>query len=349
MRIDIENMKILTIDVGMGTQDIMLYDTDEPIENSIKMVLPSPTRIFADRIRKHKHDLFIKGQTMGGGPVNKAIKNHLEKGYRVLMTENSARTVRDNLDYVKSLGVEVVPEGQKHPEIAKIEFKDVDLEAIREALAKFDVDLDFDHVGVAVQDHGFKEGMGDRNFRFTKIKEKLNIPRDPEEFAYFGEVPEYFTRMKGVLETLKGYEPVIMDSKFASLCGATCDERVKNLDKFVAMDVGNGHTLAASFEHGKIMGVFEHHTSALDPSKLEYLVRKLADGTISQKEVHEDGGHGAWVTGPIGNFEYVVATGPRRGILQKTDFNVLYAAPAGDVMMTGPAGLIKAITSRYKR
>jgi len=51
-------MKILSIDVGSGTQDIMLYDSEESIENSPKMVLPSPTRIIAERIRKHKNDLF---------------------------------------------------------------------------------------------------------------------------------------------------------------------------------------------------------------------------------------------------------------------------------------------------
>jgi hypothetical protein len=38
-----------------------------------------------------------------------------------------------------------------------------------------------------------------------------------------------------------------------------------------------------------------------------------------------------------------VATGPKRKILQKTDFKVHYAAPAGDVMMAGPVGLINAI------
>ncbi len=43
----------------------------------------------------------------------------------------------------------------------------------------------------------------------------------------------------------------------------------------------------------------------------------------------------------------LVATGPMRRILQKTDFKVHYAAPAGDVMMAGPVGLIKAIMSRY--
>jgi len=336
-------MKILAVDVGVGTQDIMLYDTDHPIENSVKMVMPSPTKILAKRISKHHNDIIISGATMGGGPVNKAVKNHIGRGYKVLMTERSARTIRDDLNRVKALGIKIIPEDEIHPELGNIELKDIDLKAIRESLSKFDVKLDFDHIGVAVQDHGYMEGTGDRNFRFMKIKEKLDVPISPEDFAYYGEVPEYFTRMNGVLNTLKGYKPTIMDSKFASICGATCDNYVKNLKSAIIMDIGNGHTIAASYENGKIVGVFEHHTHSLDPEKIKYLIGKLADGTITHNEVHDDGGHGAWVTGPINDFECLVSTGPMRSILQKTDFKVHYAAPAGDVMMTGPVGLIKAI------
>ncbi len=47
----------------------------------------------------------------------------------------------------------------------------------------------------------------------------------------------------------------------------------------------------------------------------------------------------------MNGFESIVATGPMRRILEKTDLKVHYAAPAGDVMMTGPVGLIKAILS----
>ncbi len=340
-------MKILAVDIGVGTQDIMLYDTDHPIENSVKMVMPSPTKILAKRIRNHHNDILINGDTMGGGPVNKAVKNHIGRGYKVVMTEKSARTIRDDISRVKALGIEIIPEEEKHPELGKVELKDVDLEAIEGALSKFDVRLDFDHIGVAVQDHGYMDGVGDRNFRFMKIKERLDVPKDPEEFAYYGEVPEYFTRMNGVLNTLKGYKLTIMDSKFASVCGATCDDYVKDLDSYIIMDIGNGHTLAAAFQNGKIIGVFEHHTRSLDPDKIKYLLEKLKDGTITHEEVHDDGGHGAWATGPMNGFECVVATGPMRRILQKTDLKVHYAAPVGDVMMTGPAGLIKAIMSRY--
>jgi len=45
----------------------------------------------------------------------------------------------------------------------------------------------------------------------------------------------------------------------------------------------------------------------------------------------------------IDSYECVVATGPKRAILAKTDLNVHNAAPGGDMMMTGPAGLIKSI------
>lgn len=343
-------MKILAIDVGSGTQDIMLYDSGESIENSPKLVMPSPTRIIADRISKSKGDLFISGETMGGGPINRAVKDHLNKGNKVFMTENAARTIRDDLNFVKSLGIEIVPssEVEKYKNLTEIELKDVDLNAIGGALSKFGVDPHFDFLGVAVQDHGFMEGVGDRNFRFMKIREKLDVPKPPEEFAYFGEAPDYFTRINAVFRMLKGYNTTIMDSKFASVCGATCDRYVKDLEKFVVMDIGNGHTLAAAFDNGKIRGVFEHHTRNMTPDKIELFVKKLVDGSITHEEVHEDHGHGAWSLQPIGDFEAIVATGPRRKVLEKTDFNVHYAAPAGDVMMTGPAGLIKAIQSNVR-
>ncbi len=349
LKTEYKNMKILSIDIGVGTQDIMLYNTENPIENSVKIVMPAPTEIIAKRIRKHHNDIFINGVTMGGGPVNKAITNHLARGYNVTMTETSAKTIRDDMDRVRSLGIKIIPHNENHPELGNIELKDVDLNAIREALAQFDVELDFDFIGVAVQDHGYMEGMGDRNFRFMKIKEKLDVARSPEEFAYHQEVPEYFTRMNGVLNTLKGYKTTIMDSKFASICGATCDNYVKDLNSYIVMDIGNGHTLAASFENNKIVGVFEHHTRALDPEKIVHLLRKLQNGTITQEEVHDDGGHGAWVTAPITDVECVVATGPRRRILEKTGLKVHYANPAGDVMMTGPVGLIKTILSNQSR
>ena len=44
-------MRILAVDVGTGTQDILLFDTDLEPENCFKMVMPSPTMAVARRIR----------------------------------------------------------------------------------------------------------------------------------------------------------------------------------------------------------------------------------------------------------------------------------------------------------
>ena len=45
-------MKILALDIGAGTEDVLLYDDEKPsIENCIKMVLPSPSNVFATQVK----------------------------------------------------------------------------------------------------------------------------------------------------------------------------------------------------------------------------------------------------------------------------------------------------------
>src|SRR5660398_229955 len=80
-------MKLLAIDVGMGTQDILLYDSGKNIENCFKMVLPSQTRIIANRIieeTRSKKDIVLTGETMGGGPCSSAVKRHLDQNWASL-------------------------------------------------------------------------------------------------------------------------------------------------------------------------------------------------------------------------------------------------------------------------
>jgi uncharacterized protein (DUF1786 family) len=341
-------MKILTIDVGKGTQDILLYDTTKNIENSIKLVLPSPTQLIARQIEKTSTDLFIKGEIMGGGPISQAISTHINNGYDVFMTETSARTIKDDLERVRQKGIEIIPNNAK-PKIENfttLETKDINLEILRNALKQYQIDLEFDYIGIAVQDHGYQEGMGDRNFRFQKIKEQLNNPKRPEELIYHNNIPEYFTRMQAVQKTLKKYNTYIMDSKFASVCGATMDPQVQKLKNYIIMDIGNGHTLSAAIKNEKIVGVYEHHTNALTPESIEEYNQKLANATLTHEEIHKDNGHGAHVMEALPEIEKTVVTGPNRTLMDKTNIDTYHAAPAGDVMMTGPAGLIKAISSK---
>ena len=340
-------MRILATDVGTGTQDIMIYDTEKELENSIKLVLPSPHLYISQQIREIENDIYFTGEIMGGGKIKKTILEHMEKGYEVVMEPVCARTIRDNLEQVKAIGIEIADDAKDYSEHTKIHMGDINIKKLSEFLLGYDLEFDFDEIAIAVQDHGYNENMGDRDFRFEKIREKISKPISPLEFGFKDDLPEYYTRMQAVRRTLEneGIEdaPLLMDTKFASIAGMCFDEVAKDLNSFIVIDIGNGHTTAASIEDGKIQGVFEHHTSSLTGQSLEIYIKRLASGEITNEEVYNDHGHGAHVLNPISKIEKVIVSGPKRELIEKTNLDWHHAAPGGDVMMTGTIGLIKTI------
>ncbi len=100
-------MKILAIDIGAGTQDILLFDSQINIENCISLVLPTPSKFFAEKLKTIENHVYIHGDTIGGGSLGRAILRHIQKGYRVVMGESAAYSIRNDLDEVKSMGIEV--------------------------------------------------------------------------------------------------------------------------------------------------------------------------------------------------------------------------------------------------
>ena len=343
-------MRILAIDVGTGTQDIMIYDTEKELENSIKLVLPSPHLYISQQMREIENDIYFDGEIMGGGKIKKSILEHMEKGYKVVMEPVCAKTIRDDLNQVKEIGIEIADTSKEYKGYSKITMGDINITKLSEFLLGYDLEFDFDRIAIAVQDHGYNENMGDRDFRFEKIREKISHPISPLEFGFIDNLPEYFTRMQAVARIIKkeGIEdaPLIMDTKFASIAGMCFDEVAKKLNSFIVIDIGNGHTTAASIENGKIQGVFEHHTSSLTGESLERYIIRLASGEITHEEVHEDFGHGAHVLNPISKIEKVIVSGPKRELIEKTNLDWHHAAPGGDVMMTGTVGLIKTSMER---
>ena len=281
---------------------------------------------------------------MGGGKIKNTLLEHMERGYEVVMSETSAKTIRDDPKQVKQYGIKIDDEAN-YPTYTKITLNDLDLEKLEKTLKSYDLNYSFDKIAVAVQDHGYNENMGDRDFRFEKIREKLTEPIPSKDFAFRDNLPDYYTRMNAVKRTLeknKIKDYIIMDTKFASIAGMCEDKEAKKLNSFIAVDIGNGHTTAASIKDGLIQGVFEHHTRNLTNEKLEYYLKRLAKGTITNSEVKDDHGHGACVINPI-KIEKVIVTGPKRNLIENTNLNWHHATPAGDVMMTGTVGLIKSI------
>lgn len=340
-------MRILAVDIGMGTQDIMIVDeVASPLEGSYKLVRPSPTRYFARKIRSIKGDLLIHGDTMGGGPINRAIIDHLKK-HRVYMTPSAARTVRDDLERVEELGITLISDDElEKVDCEKLRITDLDLELLRSQLEAFGIDTSFDVIAVAVQDHGVApRGVSDRENRFRVFEEMLRSKRRIEEFSHLNGIGGDFSRMQSLFERLRsnfGGDILVMDTGVAAALGSLMDERMDRIRRSFAVNIGNGHTLAVSIEDREICGFFEHHTRLVDQDKLLRLIDRLKMGSITFEEVFGDGGHGALLFKPL-EPEVTTITGPNRHLMKGYG---LLVAPAGDMMMAGPVGLVEAVKFR---
>jgi uncharacterized protein (DUF1786 family) len=336
-------MSLLAIDVGAGTQDILLYSDEVSLEGSTKMVLPSQTVIVGNRINRARldgKDVFLRGPTMGGGASTAAVRWHLAAGLRVYANASAAATINDSLERVAALGVTIQEEAPEGAQI--IDTGDIDIAALAHALQIFDIDMPAD-MAVAVQDHGFSPERSNRLVRFEHLTAAIRSGGRLESFAY-RQPPEAMTRMqavKGVLERA-GIEPLLMDTGPAAIFGAALD--LPDASPALIINFGNGHTVAAILADGRITAIFEHHTSELSPEKLRQFVDKLCDGTLKSSEVFEDGGHGAYIDSVPGKIEATLVTGPRRQVFLGSGSlkGAKAASPGGDMMITGCIGLVNA-------
>jgi uncharacterized protein (DUF1786 family) len=341
---------ILAIDVGSGTQDILVWRQDQNVENCPKMVLPSATTILAakiDRARTQGLHLFLSGRTMGGGPCSRAIRRHLEAGLKVFALRGPALTFHDNLEKVERMGVRIVEAKPQGPGLAEIEMADVNLESIEEALGLFEVSLPR-LVAVAVQDHGFSPNESNRAFRFKQWREVLEGGHDLDALLY-STPPPHLTRMKAVTETVAG--AWVMDTGAAAILGALLDPwaSFRKEQGLTVVNIGNEHTVAALYKGRRAWGFYEHHTSLLNPEKLKTHLERFRRGELTNQEIFEDVGHGCQVLPGAREqsaFEPLTITGPNRARFQSLGGHM--AAPFGDMMLTGCFGMVEAL-KRKKR
>lgn len=355
-------MKILTVDIGTGTQDIFLYDSNLDIENAFKLVLPSPTMMVHRRLKQslqNRTPLLFTGHQMGGGPSAWAIEEVARAGIPVYMTPSAATTLNDELDKVEALGIKIVSKDEAvslKSKVESMELKDFDFELISKTFSDYGVSLkELAAVAVAVFDHGnAPAGVSDRQFRFDYLDERIKAENSLSAFAFpSNEIPGIMTRLQSVADSA-GNLPcplVVMDTAPAAVFGARFDPVVAARKNKIVCNVGNFHTLAFRLGEQGIEGVFEHHTGEIDLPKLEGLIYKLADGSLKHEDVFDDMGHGALMYSQE-KFEFgkddfdVVVTGPRRSMFANSQAaNLLkpyFSVPFGDMMIAGCFGLLAA-------
>ena len=367
-------MKILTVDIGTGTQDIYLYDSNLDIENGFKLVLPSPTMMIHRRLKQwlpSRTPLLLTGHQMGGGPSAWAIEEYARAGIPVYMTASAATTLNDELDKVEALGIQIVGEDEAKrlaSNVASLELKDFDFELISKTFNDYGVSLkDLEAIAVAVFDHGnAPPGISDRQFRFDYLDERIRTRNSLSSFIFPStDVPKMMTRLQAVADSAGELHCplVVMDTAPAAVLGANFDPVVANRKQKIICNVGNFHTLAFRLGENGIEGVFEHHTGEIDLAKLESLLSSLADGSLRHEDVFDDMGHGALMYSQdkfeFGRDEFdVVVTGPRRSMFNLESDSLLshiqqqsaglqrlrpyFAVPFGDMMIAGCFGLLAA-------
>jgi uncharacterized protein (DUF1786 family) len=272
---------------------------------------------------------------IGGGPIVSALKNHLKKGFSVFVEKKAAKTIRDDLSEVADLGFNLV-EAVENPDIF---LSEIDFNLIDTLLKIYDnYDLEYN---VAVQDHGYIQGQSDRVTRMNFLEDFLKDGLKNAFFPSNHEIPNTFSRFNSIYNELvkKGIENFsITDTAIIAALGA-----VYNNEKWpaVTVDIGNGHTFACLVDKDyKVLGFFEHHTKMLTPEKFKYFIDKLIEGSITNKEVYDDKGHGAKIFKPYSYKNLpILVTGPQRRSLVNEGGNIVFASPLGDMMITGPVGI----------
>ena len=351
-------MRILAIDMGTGTQDILVFDSEVDIENSVKLVMPSATEIAARRIRRaaaERRPVVLSGTIAGGGPCAWALEDYLREGGVVYATEIAAQTLDDDLDRVRELGVVLVSEDEVHTiDAVVVELRDLDLVAIRQALTAFEAGANFDGFALGCLDHGAAPpGVSDRLFRFEYLRRTVESRNDLLAFATRSEdLAPSLTRARALCTSAGVEAPVaFMDTGPAAALGALHDERVAAADEALVMNLGNMHLLAFHLRGRRIASLFEHHTGEVTSEQIEGFARQLMTGDLEHEAIFNSKGHGAYHADRAlvkqAMPTIVAATGPQRRKIRDGSLAPYFAAPHGDMMIGGCFGLLRAYAEVY--
>src|SRR5439155_12165314 len=121
-------------------------------------------------------------------------------------------------------------------------------------------------------------------------RERLERGLGLHGFAFLRQaVPASMTRLQAVATTVPADLPLLlMDTAPAAVLGAFEDPRVQASPGPLVANVGNFHSLALHFVDGNVVGLFEHHTGELTPTRLAAYLEQLGEGSITNEAVFAD-------------------------------------------------------------
>jgi uncharacterized protein (DUF1786 family) len=235
--------------------------------------------------------------------------------------------------------------------VERIEMRDLDLVAVRSALASFEVPVSFDGLAIGCLDHGSPPpGVSDRAFRFEHMRRVVRNRNDLSAFAFKAdEVPDYLTRARSMIASRDVDVPtVFLDIGAAAALGALQDPLVRGSEEQLIVNLGNMHALAFHTSGTRIHALFEHHTDLLTGSELESLSERFVKRDLTHDEVVAHQGHGVhYVDSGTGGEPLFTVTGPQRVKLRGSRLNPHVATPLGDTGNSNCLGLVEGFAARF--
>ncbi len=337
--------------------DILYYDTRADLH--FKAVVKSPVRYLAEKAAAVSGNLLVIGSEMGGGPITRVLQERAGQA-EVVMSLSASATLNHDRAKIESRGIELVDDDRAQELRANGKFNVItlsDLESPRLAdiVTSFGVAWEFDAVAICAQDHGVPpQGVSHLDYRHNLFQASLNEKPYPHTLLYEADkVPAAMNRLKSIANSaaqLPSAEIYVMDSGMAAILGASMDSAAPQDGCYLVLDIATSHTVGAAMAGDEIAGFFEYHTRDITLEKLERLLRDLANGKLTHRRILAEGGHGAFMRRPVGfdAIETIIATGPRRKLVQGSRLPIKFGAPWGDNMMTGTVGLLEALR-RHKK
>jgi uncharacterized protein (DUF1786 family) len=347
--------RFLLVDIGAGTMDVLYYDTESA--QHYKAVVKSPVLTVAEKAQGLPGNLVVTGVEMGGGPITEFLKERANTS-EVVMTATAAATLSHTPDRIREWGIQIigdsdVGEFKKNAQYSHLMVQDLNVKRLEKIVTTFGVAFEFDAVGVCAQDHGVPPaGVSHLAYRHDINRTVLEKHPYPQALLYSSsEIPETLNRLTAIArsaEELPTTEVFVMDSGMAAILGASADSLASSKTSIMVLDIATSHTVGAALAGGELAGYFEYHTRDITLNRMESLLCELAEGKLTNDNILKEGGHGAYVRRPIGfdTVEIILATGPKRRLIETSRLPMTLGAPWGDNMMTGTVGLLEAIRRR---
>jgi len=276
----------------------------------------------------------------------------------VVMSVSAAATLNHDLQKVRSWGIRIVEDEKAETfrvdqKYSSLVLEDIDVARIRRIIEGFGVAFSFDAVAVCAQDHGVPPaGVSHLDFRHNMFRACLEENPYPHVLLYKSdEIPVEMNRLRSISKSaaaISTEEIYVMDSGMAAILGGSMDILVRKRNPIVILDVATSHTVGAAMTGDEIAGFFEYHTHDISLERLDELIVALCDGDLEHRRVLAEGGHGAYLRKAVGfqNVGIIIATGPKRRLVEPTNLQISFGAPWGDNMMTGAVGLLEALRRR---